>query len=451
MSVVNHLDVSIIENEITNISEIITILQQSEMNEDMIEHIRTLNNRISSMDLKNKTELIEVLTSKIMEYEAKQQENINNQEALNVLKSINPDFQRLSIISTKKEDNDSNRYIDYLTFTNDNDEIEMLSCDKETTVNEFIKANIDKLPSMSAKDVFHYFKEYVHRSVEFQSPEDLKNDLSTKEKAIVNDPEIEMHELEDVKTYKETYGIIEEIEVAIDNNGERIYRIKDGIIKFKTIENKRIMQILKQPTLKQNTYYSDMLSELDNDTILKPTEITNAEQTTNIRTNSYASLETITDDEFNTNRMDEIVAKRDVYDLELTYEEEHTLNVYIKHLLEHMKINIQANNPADEKTKLAVTFMESARGDKNSIVDTYQAIQDGLEKEDKLNNLEKEFATIYINNRERMKSLGLDNNLEKKRILEDHNIGQAGITSVVVLLELITLAMFIMMFLRLDI
>lgn len=456
MSVVNNLDLNIINNEITNINELVTILNQSELNEEMIEHIKTLSNRLASMDIANKAELSELLSSKIMEYEANQQENISNQSSLNMLKSINEDFQKLNIISTKREDNDSNRYIDYLTYTNERGEVEMLSCESNATINDFIQTHINELPTMSASDVFHYFKEYVHREVEFKTPEEMKNDPDARKKAIVNDPEIEMQELNDVENYKNTYGIQEQIMVSIDNNGERIYRVGDGIIKFRTTENKREMQVLKKPSLTKIASFDEMLAEIDGSPeVEQAAEVEKTDVTTKddneARSDSYDSLETIDEEYFNSVNIDEIVAKRDVYDIELSYEEEHRLNLCVKFLLEHMKTNIESNKPSDGFVELATSYMGSARGDKASIIDTYMEIQDGKAKEDELNDIEKEFASKFIDYKEQMKSLGLDKNLDKKRELNNPFGPISGVTSIVVLLELITLAMFIMMFLRLDI
>ncbi len=455
MSVVNNLDLNITNNEITNMSELVTTLNQSELSEEMIEHIKTLSNRLASMDIINKAELTELLSSKIMEYEAKQEENISNQNSLNMLKTINKDFQKLNIISTKREDNDSGKYIDYLTFTNEQGQVEMLSCNSNATINDFIQNHINDLPTMSARDVFHYFKEYVHRDVEFKTPEEMKNDPNTRNKAIVNNPEIEMQELNDVENYRNTYGIQDKVMVSIDNNGERIYRIGDGIIKFRTTENKREMQVLKKPSLTKIASIDEMLAEIDGTPEVATPEVEKTDMgldnNNEAKQESYDTIETITEEEFNSINIDEIVAKRDVYDIELSYEEEHRLNLCIKYLLEHMKENIEKNIPADAKTKLITSYMESARGNKASIVDTYLEIEAGKADESELNDIEKEFAEKFIDYKGQMKDLGLDKSLDKKRELNNPFGPISGVTSIVVLLELITLAMFIMMFLRLDI
>ncbi len=441
-----NIDLSVLDNQITNIKEIIDLLNTRELTPNFIDHLKNLKNRLDSMDLENKEELLKVFDCKIIEFETKNSNSKTNQDALNLLRDVISDFQRLSIVSTKKEENDSNRAIDYLTFRTDANKIEMLSCDYESTIQDFITSNTDKLPSMSAYDVFHLFKEYIHREVKFESPEALKNDQDKRQTAVVNDPEVELLELEELKSYKRTYGIEGDIAVAIDNNGERIYQVGDGLIKFKTVINKRIMQVLKQPTVKTNDLYTELINELDEEDGLTIQKEKVKETERNVRADTYDALEP----SFNKERLIEIIARRDVYDIELTYEEEHELNTYIKFLISHIEKNIETNTQADETTKLATEIMENARGAKPSLVDAYTSIQNGELKENELNDLEKEFARRYINGKDKMQKMGLMNNLNKNLKLAPETKSN-GIATVVLLLELITLAMFIMMFLRLDI
>ena len=204
------------------------------------------------------------------------------------------------------------------------------------------------------------------------------------------------------------------------------------------------MQVLKPPTLKVEDEYASLLSELDDD----PLEVEHPE-TVSVATykDSFDSLETITYDTFNNTRLKEIIAKRDVYDIELTYEEQHELNVYIKYLLTHMQDTITSLKEVDEQIHLFRDVMEAKRGTKASYVDTFEAIKSGLAKENELDDLEKTFTEKYLKCKEKMQELKIGNNLEKKLELKDNS----GLATIIVLMELITLAMFIMMFLRLDI
>ena len=46
-----------------------------------------------------------------------------------ILQETNEEFKKMSIIQTPPEKNDSNQYIDYITFTNENGSLEVLCCD----------------------------------------------------------------------------------------------------------------------------------------------------------------------------------------------------------------------------------------------------------------------------------------------------------------------------------
>lgn len=441
----NSIDLTVIDNKITNINEIISILNSNYPDKmGQINYFKTLKNRITSSDFDNKEEVIEILNSKIIESTLALQDHISNKEVLSILKDISTNFTKLGFVSTSANDNDSNQYIDYITYINDYGEIEMIPCVSEYVVYNFIKEMANTLVNMNAKEFFDYFTKYISKSLNFQSPEDLKKDLETRKQACVFDAEIEKLELEEVESYKRTYGITSEINVTIDEAGERIYRIKDGIIKFKTVGTNREMQVLKPPTLKVEDEYASLLSELDDD----PLEVEHPE-TVSVATykDSFDSLETITYDTFNNTRLKEIIAKRDVYDIELTYEEQHELNVYIKYLLTHMQDTITSLKEVDEQIHLFRDVMEAKRGTKASYVDTFEAIKSGLAKENELDDLEKTFTEKYLKCKEKMQELKIGNNLEKKLELKDNS----GLATIIVLMELITLAMFIMMFLRLDI
>ncbi len=162
------------------------------------------------------------------------------------------------------------------------------------------------------------------------------------------------------------------------------------------------MQVLKPPTLKVEDEYASLLSELDDD----PLEVEHPE-TVSVATSkdSFDSLETITYDDFNNTRLKEIIAKRDVYDIELTYEEQHELNIYIKYLLTHMQDTITGLKEVDEQIHLFRDVMEAKRGAKASYVDTFEAIKSGIAKENELDNLEKTFTEKYLKCKEKMQEL----------------------------------------------
>lgn len=171
----NSIDLTVIDNKITNINEIISILNSNYPDKmGQINYFKTLKNRITSSDFDNKEEVIEILNSKIIESTLALQDHISNKEALSILKDISTNFTKLGFVSTSANDNDSNQYIDYITYINDYGEIEMIPCVSEYVVYNFIKEMANTLVNMNAKEFFDYFTKYISKSLNFQSPEDLK-------------------------------------------------------------------------------------------------------------------------------------------------------------------------------------------------------------------------------------------------------------------------------------
>lgn len=212
------------------------------------------------------------------------------------------------------------------------------------------------------------------------------------------------------------------------------------------------METLKTPTIRQNKV-DDLLAELDavestpQVETIKPVE----EDQKTRADESYAAIELIEEYQFDEEEFKEITAKRDVYEAPLSEYEEHLLNIYIKYLLNKMKKDIENNIAYNHETELIHDYLESPRGENNSIVATYQDIKQGIAKENELSGLEKEFASIYLYNKEQMHTLGLDQTRDKKLELNFAKIDENGISTIVMLMEIIILAMFVIMILRLDI
>ena len=433
------LDLNIVDNEITNVETILNFINHVPLDSNLIDHITTLKNKISGLDLSNKQELENAIDSKIMEF--KLQHEQANSTSLNVLKQTNEEFQKLSLIQTIPDKNDSNKYIDYLTYTNQLGEIEVLSFTNSNILSDFIKENTDSIPELTAKELFNNLKIFGCEELNFESNDEYKKSEYFRKKAIINNPEIERQELEEVDEYKKKYGIALETEITITESGERLYKIGDGLIKFRTSENKRVMDVLKQPSINQSKIYNNLLAELEDSPSIQMQEYNEVATTINVDT--YSSLEFISENEFDKEKLIDLVSKRDIYDITLTGDEEHLINVCIKYLLETYEIS-------NEETREIITdLMENKRGNKASIVERYNDFENGSTDDFKLTDLEKEFARIYIEKKEKLLSQIQEKNNHKKRKLKPST--QSGVATIVILLELMMLAIFIMMFLRLDI
>lgn len=448
----NGIDLTIIDNTITNIDEIIAYLNSVELDFNLAEHLKTLKNNLSSKDITNKEILENTINTKLMEYEMATSQQIDNLTTLRMLQETNEEFKSIGIIQTPPEKNDSNRAIDYITYTNEDGTLEVLCCDRESFINDFIESHKKEIQTFSSKDIFHHFKEYIHRELKFVSKEEYERDEAQRMSSLVREEQIEAAEYETMVDYKNRYSIQGNIEMTVDQFGERLYRLDDGLFTFKTINGNRVMETLKTPTLSKNNV-DDLLTELDSTKELPkviPTKpIEEGDKVT--ADDSYQSLESIDENNFDEEYFKEITAKRDVYDAELSAAEEHTLNIYIKYLITKMNKDINNQVPFNRETELIHDYLESPRGEKPSLVAIYENIKSGYADEKELTNLEKEFVSRYLNNLERMKNLGLDQTNDKKLELNKLNPDESGISTVVMLMEIIILAMFVIMILRLDI
>lgn len=448
----NGIDLTIIDNTITNIDEIIAYLSSVNVDYNFSEHLKTLKNNLTSKNITNKDILENAINTKLMEYEMQSREQTDNLTTLRILQETNEEFKKISIIQTPPEKNDSNQYIDYITYTDEDGTLEVLCCDSENFINDFIASHKNEIQTYSSKDIFRHFKEYIHRELKFVSKEEYENKDEMNKSSIVREDQIEALEYETMQDYKKRYSIQSEIEVTVDQFGDRLYRLGDGLFTFKTINGKRVMETLKTPSLTKNNV-DDLLAELD-----EPEEKVEIIPTKPIeegdKSNAderYDSIENINADGFNAEYFKEITAKRDIYEAELTASEEHYLNVCIKYLIMKMSKDINNGVPYNHDTELIHDYMESPRGENPSIITIYENIKLGYTKENELSDLDKEFASLYLKNKENMKALGLDQTNDKKLELNMTKPDESGISTIVMLMEIIILAMFVIMILRLDI
>lgn len=433
------------DNKIVNIEEVLEYLNQSNIDESLEIFLETLLAKVKYTEFNNKDILIGAISSKLLQFQALQESaNISNAASLRAMQEKNDDLKKINIIETSKETNDSQKDIDYITFTNDDGTVEVLVCAGKNTLNTYIQQHSDEITNLSARDIFNHFKKYIHQELKFYNEEEMNNNTELGNTAVVREEQTKKQEMEVLEEYAKKYGLYEKIEITIDPNGERLYRVGDGLFKFRTLGEKRELETLVQPNInKTNT--EDLLDELDETPSIAPTVSNNISEARKVDT--YDTIETIGYHEFDKEDFIDITRKRDIYEVELTSDELHRLNVYIKFLINNM-IEMAKNND-DEFYDMLSSYMESADKDQPSIIDTYKEIQEGLQSPNKLSELDTEFAKRYLDNLNYIKSLNLQKN--KNRILELKPDKQSGIATLVLLLEIAVLAMFILMFLSLDI
>lgn len=430
---------------IVNIEEFHKNLDATIMDDSIETYLITLNNRIKNSSFPNRDELSHIIESKLLEYQSAKKDKMDNRESLRMMIEANEDLKKLGIITTKAIDNDSNKDIDYLTFTNESGVTEVLVCASSNTLNDYIKSNYDKISSMTAKEVFHHFKEYIHVDLRFVDPtkEEDYNLLNHSDEKFQDD-EILSSEYEEVRKYSEKYSIGCKPEVTIDPNGERIYRLKDGLFKFRTTENKREMVILKTPSINLDDT-NDLLAELDGDAqeyeVVDIAPINTDKQALPV---NYDEVSVTSINEENINRVMELIQKRDVYGAELTTEELMEIDKMIKTLIESMVERIKGNNNSELDMLLSDYINKLSEKEENRELDE--------NSENALTDLEREFIEKYNSKMNYIKENNLDMRKNKKLELELPNKGsESGIATIVMLLEIMLLALFVLLFSHIDI
>lgn len=444
MNIYNNFKVKVSQNnEILNIAELLRALNEVDITDEIEIFLINLQNRINNSNYTNKDILSYAIQSHLLNYEANKSQTVqSNSESLKLMQSFNSELKKLSIISTKKDDNDSNKNIDYLTYTNENGNVEVLVCLGDNTLNEYIRKHSDKIITYTAKDIFYHFKEYVHEDLYFEKVAQTQNKNNEE---IVREDTIKQQEYEEVKKYADTYSISGKIEVTVDPNGERLYRVKDGLFKFKTTNGIRVMEILQTPSINLDET-DDLIPELErdeDDLSLVQTNIITDVNTHNPH-QSYDSLPQGELSESKINEVMELLQKREIYGIELSGNDLKLIDITIKTLIESMQYRI--TNPNTQQDTLLNDYMEP-------LVIKYKQIKDGIEPENILSNLEIRMCEKYLRNKEYIETKYLDKNDNKKLELVDNfkNDHQSGLATIVMLLEIMLLALFIIMFSHLDI
>lgn len=446
------MDINIKVNEdnlITNIAEIEEIIKNLENNLNSQEYLESLFNRLKFSEIKNKAEIIEVTASKILELKSVEEElTLSNLRTLEEMQKYNEDLKKLSIIQTSKEKNDSGKDIDYISIRHTNGEVEMLVCAGHSTLAEFIHNHADMAAKWSSEDIFNYFKNNIHRELKFYNADELEDIYpEIANSAIVRDEETKILEMEETEKYARDNGLEGKIEVTIDPNGERIYRVVDAIIKFTTNqENKRLMQVLIKPIERINEHTNDnygrLLGELDE-----------ADDKTEIFDFSaiQAKIEEsepieITRSNFDKNRLRELIVRRDVYEENLSAEELAYISTSIRYLIDTMIERIQTSQGQNiEEQNILDEYMEP-------LVNIAEAIEEGRINSNELSDGDKTLVHAYKEKQTQVESLGLKKKSTIIKLKYDpESLKATGIATIVILLELISIGMLVLTFLSLDI
>lgn len=322
----------------------------------------------------------------------------------------------------------------------------MLVCAGHNTLAEFIHNHADMVAKMNAEDIFRYYKDNIHRELRFYDAsefDDIYPELSNS--AVVREEEVKQMEIEEAEKYARTNALEGKIEVTVDPNGERIYRIADAVIKFDTnYENKRVMEVMRKPIERVNEHTNDnygrLLGELDED----KTEIFDV-------SSIQAALEEseqiqITGATFNKERLRELIVRKDVYEENLTAEELGYISGSISYLIETMVERSKTFEGEEiEEQNILDEYMEP-------LINIYSSIEEGRIDSNELSDTDKKLVENYKDKQLAVESLGLKKKPIMKELKYDpDSVKASGIAALVILLELISIGMLVLTFLSIDI
>ena len=249
---------------ISNIDEIIAYLDTfSDYNQELLEIIDVMIEQLQPLELTNKDELITYLQNK----KENMTKNKSDKEILEDLKELKDDFKNIDVVNSSKYNNDCGKDLEYIMFKQPWGEVEVLVAEYGSKLNEYIQKHANDLENLSAKEVFDYLKDHINVQLKFYKPEEIERNPGCLYGANITDEKIIAEELEEVQKYIDKHSIEGEIEQSVDIYGERLFKVKDYVFKFETVNGVRKMNVMRQP--KDTIHYEDETTKdsVENETI----------------------------------------------------------------------------------------------------------------------------------------------------------------------------------------
>ena len=198
----------------------------------------------------NEEVVISALNVKIIERENLLHPKKSNKDAFADIVATNDDVrEKMNFIETKSKDN---KEVDYISLRNDDNTVDVLVCRTETEIQDYIKKHGDEIPSRSAKEIFYDMNNMFRVPLNFQRLSEYNSD-----------PKLSKHEeKQKVREAVKSFGLEGHIYVAVDCFKERIYKIGDGIFKFDS-ENDGTIEFLQEPRNMRNLNKQEEKQEKD--------------------------------------------------------------------------------------------------------------------------------------------------------------------------------------------
>ena len=422
---------------ISNIDDIKTYINSfTEYDQELMDTIDIMIERLEPLMVENKDELLEFLKMK----KQTMTETRSDKDIIEDLRELNPDFKNLDIVNSSKYHNDNGRDLEYIMYKQPNGEVEVLVAAYGCKLNDYIEKHADHLESLTAKEVFDYLKNYINVQLRFYKQDEIERNPSLVRGAVVVDEQIIKSEVEEVQKYLDKHNIKGDIEQAVDNYGERLFRVKDFIFKFETIGGVRKMNVMRQPK-NAIKYESETNMSIANDDVetIEQVEITYDDEDKDY---DYQDVVPETVSEANMAHYIELTEARELNNYEYTAEDLEFMNSLVKEIVEEM---------------YAGTLEPSTETQARLIIDDYMldhearyfAQLEGQQLDEPLSDMEMELIARYqevkpmMMEKKDVKKLELKNN---DKMNEDNKIGAVNF---IVLLEMLIIVLYLMGFIYL--
>ena len=415
------MDSNIYNLSVEDLKNSLASVSNDEKGKQYLEYVK---NQISNSPYPNKVDLLNAIDEIINGFD----KQLTDEQAVEILKQKGTDFDNLNIVTTSKFENDSKKDLTYLSYCDSAGKTHMLECTNQNKIIEFIRAHEGQ--NYTAADVYNYFRDNVYREIDFEDPLIAQNSQSSKlDYAIKNDEQTKAIEKDKINHYIKEHNLHDKVEIGVDYNGERIYRIGSTTITFANIEGRRELKVLDSPELREK---QELSSKKDNENENIQTIQSDLENAGNV----YVG--TITPEEFN-NLMEKMFNFKE----ELTGLEMQQMINYAQLLVDGMKERAD-NNELDTPEQAALdTYVKQFSS-------SYDDIKMGMTPDYELNEQQMKQIAEYYEIRDyiemRIRAGELMPNRNKTLALVKDNKESSGLANVLIILELCMLSLLTLMF-----
>ena len=244
------------------VAELIGLIDVEQMSQDEYEMLVNFdrlikNDNVNGNMFANEEVLIGPVAQKIEEYDyvVSNQEFNSNLNALNQLKARNQNLSSLNIISLKENETDSNHNLDYVTVKRDNGETVVLPINDVGYLDRFINEHANEISNMNGEEFYNTLKNSTESELSFVNLNKYLTDESIRARMTtpkIGNEETLGYEVDEVRRLVEQFIPGTEIDITVDRDGEVIYRAGDALFKGFDKDGKRDVRFIQKPSVINN-------------------------------------------------------------------------------------------------------------------------------------------------------------------------------------------------------